>query len=194
MAKAAVFASGRGSNFMAIHRYFQETAGSKHQICCLVTDKPECGAVEFAQAQGIPVLYMKYAQGKPREIVESELISTLAPLAPDLLVLAGFMRLLTPTLINAWPQRIINIHPSLLPKFPGRHGIEESFASSDKQLGITIHQVDNGLDSGPILLQKSFDRLGTESLFEIEQHIHELEHATYPRLVYSLLNDISNAL
>lgn len=193
MAKAAVFASGRGSNFIAIHRHLETISDHAHQICCLVTDKPDCGAAEYAQVQQIPVLTIAYNKTKPRETSEAELITQLQPLNVDLLVLAGFMRILTPLLIDTWPQRIINLHPSLLPKYKGAHGIEESYASADSILGITIHRVDHGLDSGPILIQKSFERQGHESLEEIAQSIHKLEHETYPLVVHSLLDNIANA-
>ena len=190
MAKVAIFASGRGSNFIAIHEYLESIKNQPHCICCLVTDKPKSGAAEYAAIHNIPILSMDYSKGKSRENIETELISQLKPLGAELLVLAGFMRLLTPVLIDAWQERIINIHPALLPKYKGAHGIEESYASTDLVLGITIHYVDAGLDSGPILIQKSFERQGTESLEEIRQRIHELEHATYPKLVHSLLDNI----
>ena len=190
MAKVAVFASGTGSNFQAIDRYLKLTSTSGHQLCCLVSDKPACGAVSYARANGIPVILMAYAKGKPREQTEAELVRELQPLHPALLVLAGFMRLLTPVVLDAWPNAIINIHPSLLPRFPGAHGIADSYASPDRQLGITIHYVDSGLDSGEIILQQSFERTGSESLEEIEKHLHELEHSTYPVLVNALLDRV----
>jgi phosphoribosylglycinamide formyltransferase-1 len=100
------------------------------------------------------------------------------------------MRLLTPRLIDAYASRIINIHPSLLPKYPGAHGIADSYASGDRELGITIHRVDYGLDSGPIILQQSFIR-GAESLEEAEAHIHELEHLHYPQVMIRLLDAVN---
>jgi phosphoribosylglycinamide formyltransferase-1 len=188
MARVAVFASGTGSNFKAIHRHLQ--LGGKHRLCCLVSDKPQCGAVEYARDNGIAFIGMNYAKGASREALERQLITDLALFQPDLLVLAGFMRLLSPVLIDAFPKAIINIHPTLLPRFPGAHGIAESFASDDRILGITIHHVDYGVDTGPIILQKSFERQGTESLEEIERKLHELEHASYPAVVSALLDHV----
>ncbi len=191
MPKVAVFASGTGSNFIAIHQYLlaQNGAGnSPHQLACLVSDKPGSGAVAYAIAQGIPVVIMEYSKGIPKEVGEQSLVNQLKALKIDLLALAGFMRLLGPTVIDAWPERIINIHPTLLPKFPGAHGIADSFASADKTLGITIHYVDYGMDTGQIIAQKSFTRSGSETIEEIEKHLHQLEHSTYPVLVSSLLN------
>ena len=193
MAKVAIFASGRGSNFIAIHEFLEKSELGQHAICCLASDKPDCPAVAYARSQNIPVLMMDYAKGKDRESTETQLLAQLSPYAPDLLVLAGFMRLLSPVLVDAWSGRIINIHPSLLPKYPGVHGIQDSFASGDSWLGISIHYVDHGLDSGPIIIQKSFERSGSESLVEIEERIHRLEHETYPVTVWNLLESFTNA-
>jgi phosphoribosylglycinamide formyltransferase-1 len=101
------------------------------------------------------------------------------------------MRLLTPVLIDAYPRAIINIHPALLPRHPGAHGIADSYASADRTLGITIHYVDYGMDTGPIILQKSFERTGSESLEDIEKKLHELEHSTYPDVACALLDQLS---
>lgn len=193
MSRVAVFASGTGSNFKAIHSHllaYPDAARPAHQLCCLVSDKPVCGAVAWAREMGIPVVPMTYAKGLSRESVEQILLDELRPFQPDLLVLAGFMRLLTPVLIDAYAGRIINIHPALLPRHPGAHGIADSYASGDRLLGITIHHVDYGVDTGRIIVQKSFERTGRESLEEIEKHLHELEHATYPILVASMLDTL----
>jgi len=188
MAKAAIFASGRGSNFIAIYNHLKNLPTAKHNICCLVSDKPDCPAVAFAKAERIPIILLAYPKEKSREAIESELIQKLLPHQPELLVLAGFMRLLSPVLVHAYAGRIINIHPSLLPKYPGKHGIAESYHSGDKHLGITIHYVDEGLDSGPIIVQKSFERQDNASLEAVEQYIHDLEHQSYPLVVQSLLD------
>jgi phosphoribosylglycinamide formyltransferase-1 len=190
----AVFASGGGSNFKAIRQHllsYPDPAAPAHLLCCLVSDKPGCGAVAWAREQGIPVVLMAYAKGVPREAAETALLAELQPHAPDLLVLAGFMRLLTPVLIDAYPGRLINIHPALLPRHPGAHGIADSYASADRELGITIHHVDYGMDTGPIIVQRSFERTGNESLEEIEGRLHALEHATYPPVVAGMLDNIS---
>jgi phosphoribosylglycinamide formyltransferase-1 len=194
MPKVAVFASGGGSNFKAIRQHlltYPDAAAPAHRLCCLVSDKPDCGAVAWARSEGIPVVLMAYAKGKPRETVETALLADLGPYAPDLLVLAGFMRLLTPVLIDAFQGRLINIHPALLPRHPGAHGIAESYASGDQELGITIHHVDYGVDTGPIIVQRSFERTGSESLEEIEGRLHALEHDTYPQVVAGMLDNIS---
>jgi len=108
----------------------------------------------------------------------------------DLIVLAGFMRILTSQMINAFGGRIINIHPSLLPDFPGTHAIERSFVSTHEELGVTVHFVDSGLDSGPVIARQSFRRSMDASLEEIETEVHAIEHSLYPAVVIELLDRI----
>ena len=184
MSKLAVFASGSGTNFQALA---EAVSATRHTVACLVCDKKDAYARKRAEELGIPSHLVSYA-GRSREETEEEIIAIIQPYQIGYIALAGFMRLLSPRLIDAYPSRIINIHPALLPKYPGTHGIEESFASGDRELGITIHYVDYGLDSGPIILQKSFIRTGAESIEEIEARIHELEHIWYPRVMTELLD------
>jgi phosphoribosylglycinamide formyltransferase-1 len=186
VAKLAVFASGSGTNFQAIA---EAAAPTRHSIACLVTDKKDAYALRRAEKLGIPSHIISY-KGKSREQAEEEILAVLAPHKIDYIALAGFMRLLTPRLIDAYPSRIINIHPALLPKYPGTHGIRESYESGDRQLGITIHYVDYGLDSGPVILQQSFTRNGTESIAEIETRIHNLEHIWYPKVMLDLMDAV----
>lgn len=184
MARCAVFASGRGSNFRRITQVIQD---SPHQVCCLICDKEKAPVLGLAGELSIPAHCFPY-RGRTREEVEQDILSLLRKYNPDLVVLAGYMRLLSSSFLEAYPDNIINIHPSLLPQYPGTRGIEESYASGDRELGITIHYVDSGLDTGPVILQKSFERTGEESLEEIEERIHRLEHTYYPKVIMNLLN------
>ena len=106
----------------------------------------------------------------------------------ELVVLAGFMRVLTPLFVDRWKGRLVNIHPALLPSHPGAHGIADSFASGDAQLGVTVHWVDAGVDTGPIIAQRSFDRESGMTLEQAELRIHQLEHELYPRVVLEILD------
>lgn len=186
MANLAVFASGSGSNFQVIA---EAVLKSSHSVACLICDKKKAYAAVRAQNFGIPCYFVSY-KGKKREEAEEEIIEILKKHDIQLVALAGYMRLLSPVLVDFLPNKIINIHPALLPKFPGTHGIEESYNSGDKELGISIHRVDYGMDTGPIIIQKSFIRSGEESLEEIEEKIHALEHQWYPQVVLDLLDDI----
>jgi len=184
MANLAVFASGSGSNFQAIADALK---GSSHRLALLVYDRKTAYVRQRAQAAGIPVENIEYSREKPREETEKELLTRLKPYSIDLIALAGFMRLLTPVLVDAYKDRIINVHPSLLPKYPGTHGIEESYHSGDRELGITIHRVDYGLDTGPIIRRGRILRCEGESLEDFEARIHALEHRLYPEVILNIL-------
>ena len=186
MAKLAVLASGNGSNFEAIADKFD---GSRHQIVCMICNKKDAFVFERAARFGIPSFFVDY-NGKSREEAETEIIGLLETAGADLIALAGFMKLLSPVLVDRYDGRIINIHPSLLPKYPGTHGIQDSYDSDDSELGITIHRVDHGLDTGPVIVQKSFNRDKKETLPEIETEIHRLEHFWYPEVLLKILDSI----
>jgi phosphoribosylglycinamide formyltransferase-1 len=131
-----------------------------------------------------------YIKGEPRTVPESKITHALHDAGCDLIVLAGYMKVFTPSFVENWEGKLINIHPSLLPKHPGAHGIRDSFNSADRELGITIHYVDKGVDTGKIIKQVSFTRTGSESLEEIEEIIHRLEHEVYPKVINALLDAI----
>lgn len=185
MASLAVFASGRGSNFVALADRLRGHA--RHRIAALVCDVPGAPVLDRALDAGVPTLLAPY-RGRKREDVEREMLAALAEFRVDLVALAGFMRLLTPYFLSRFPGPVLNLHPSLLPKYPGTRGIEESYRSADRELGISVIRVDEGVDTGPVLLQRSFTRSGTESLEEVERRIHDLEHAWFPVAVLEALD------
>jgi phosphoribosylglycinamide formyltransferase-1 len=187
MARVAVFASGRGSNFVAIAESL--TTRREHSLEFLLTDRPRAAVLDRARERGITSYIVPY-KGRERTEAEAEILTCLSRHAVELIALAGFMRLFTPFFLRGFKGDIINIHPALLPKYPGTHGIGESYRSPDKELGISIIRIDEGCDTGPVILQKSFQRNGSESLEEIEAKIHELEHLWYPRVLMGLLDDI----
>jgi phosphoribosylglycinamide formyltransferase 1 len=187
MARLAVFASGRGSNFVAIAGALK--MARRHAIEFLLCDVEGAPVLDRARELGEPVFPASY-KGQSREAVEKKIVRHLERRGVDLVALAGFMRLLSPYFINAFKGPIVNLHPTLLPKYPGTHGIEESFNSPDKELGISVIRVDEGVDTGPVLLQKSFVRGGTESREEIEDRIHRLEHEWFPKALIGLLDEI----
>ncbi len=186
MARLAILASGSGSNFQALAEFLKD--GGNHQIACLVCDKAGAYALERAAKLGIPSRLVSY-KGRPKEDAEAEIEDYLREQGAECIALAGFMRMLSARFVSAWAGRLVNIHPSLLPKHPGAHAIEASFRSHDGELGITIHYVDEGMDSGKIILQKSFSRESTMTLEEAERKIHELEHLWYPQVVSDLLSN-----
>ena len=187
MARLAILASGNGSNFEAIAKELNET---RHHICCLVCDRKNAEVQNKARALSIPVVYVSYAQ-RSRESAEADIRKALDSYRANLVALAGFMRIFTPGFVSIYDGRILNIHPSLLPKYPGLHGIEEGYRSGDKRLGVTVHLVNAGVDTGPVLCQESLIRKGEESFEEIEKAIHAIEHRVYPAAIIKKLDTIS---
>jgi phosphoribosylglycinamide formyltransferase-1 len=187
MARLAVFASGQGSNFVAIADAL--AAARRHTIEFLLCDVEGAPVLERASERRIPTFPVIYGS-LARAAVEKKMVRHLERRMVDVVALAGFMKLLTPYFIQAFKGPVINLHPSLLPKYPGTHGIEDSFRSGDEELGISIIRIDEGIDSGPIILQKSFRRTGPESLAQVEQRIHGLEHEWFPKVILDILDGI----
>lgn len=147
----AVFASGNGSNFQAIADAVKE-GRLDARIELLVCDRPKAKVVERAEAAGIPVFAFNPKEYASREAYEREILQQLQLRNVDLVVLAGYMRIITKVLVDAYWGRMINIHPSLLPSFPGLDAVGQALRHGVKVTGVTVHLVDGGLDSGPILL------------------------------------------
>jgi len=187
MANLALLASGTGSNFQAIATAVSAT---HHRVVCLICDRKDAAVLQKGKARSIPSHHVTYA-GREREEAEREILHLLREYRTDIVALAGFMRVLTPQVVDAYHSRIVNIHPSLLPSHPGVGAIEKSFKSGDTQLGVTVHYVDYGTDTGPVILQKSFTRRPDMDLTEAEELIHRLEHTWYPQVVISLLDAVT---
>jgi phosphoribosylglycinamide formyltransferase-1 len=185
VASLAVFASGRGTNFVALAARLR--GHPRHRLAVLVCDIPGAPVLDRAREAGVPVRLVTY-RGRTRADAEADMLAVLDEHSIDAVALAGFMRLLTPYFLSRFTGPVLNLHPSLLPKYPGTHGIEESFRSPDRELGISVIRVDEGVDTGPVLLQRSFHRTGTESLEQIERRIHDLEHEWFPMAVLQALD------
>jgi phosphoribosylglycinamide formyltransferase-1 len=155
-----------------------------------VVDKPNAYARVRAERLGIPDYLVSYS-GRRRQQAEDEILGVLAEREAHMVALAGFMRILTPHFLERFPGPILNIHPALLPRHPGAHAIEASFRSGDKTLGVTVHRVDAGIDTGPIIARESFRRTGEESLEEVERRLHNIEHQLYPMIVLQVLDGLA---
>ena len=160
-----------------------------HQVVLLLCDRPGAYCLERAQKLGVPSQVVEYERGIPeaRQKAEAQLTAALQGVHPDYIALAGFMRILTPGFVRQWAGKLVNIHPALLPRHPGAHGIEDSFASSDTELGVTVHWVDEGVDTGAVLAQRSFTRTPGLTLEDAARRIHEVEHQLYPETLLRLL-------
>lgn len=182
MKRIAVVASGRGSNFQAIIDAIHN--GTVPAECAaLITDNPKAYAIERAQIAGIPVVVIDYSKFPSREIYERALLLAMQKADVDLFVLAGYMRILGASLVRAFPGKIINIHPALLPAFTGLHAQRQAVQYGVKLAGCTVHFVDESLDGGPIILQKCVPVMDTDDEDALAERILEHEHECLPEAI-----------
>lgn len=182
--KFAVFASGSGSNFQAIHDAVK--AGKLDgQAVLVVTDKPGAFVEERARIAGVETFALKPSSFPSKELYEKEILKKLVELEVEWIVLAGYMRLIGNVLLKAYPSRIINIHPSLLPSFPGKDAIGQAMVHGVKITGVTVHYVDAGMDTGPILAQQAVEVV-TGDREQTEKRIHAVEHELYTKTLQLL--------
>jgi phosphoribosylglycinamide formyltransferase 1 len=177
-----VMASGSGSNFEAIAQTIQ--TGQLHaQIRVLICNNPDAQAITRAQKFGIPTVVLNHRHYASREDLDLAIIRTLRDYGVDWVVMAGWMRIVTPVLIQAFPDRILNIHPSLLPSFKGIHAVEQALAAGVKITGCTVHLVVPEVDSGQILIQAAVPVLPDDTVETLQNRIHVQEHVIYPRAI-----------
>jgi phosphoribosylglycinamide formyltransferase-1 len=187
--RLALFVSGNGTNAAAIIKAWQEGKLTQAEPMLMIANR-NCPAIEKAKAQGLETLVILPRDFSSREAHEEAILKELRSRQIELIALAGYMRLLTPTLINPYQGRIINIHPALLPEFPGTNAIERAYKLGVPFSGVTCHLVDEGMDSGPILDQVKVDRLPDMSLDDFEAAIHRAEHQLYPRCLEQLAAEV----
>jgi len=178
--KVAVLISGNGSNLQAIIDEFQ--SNNNVDVCCVLSNKKEAYGLERASKADIDNYFIDHNQFISREEFENNLIDTLDKYKPSLVVLAGFMRILSDVFVNKYAGKLINIHPSLLPKYKGLETHRKVLENNDQYHGVTVHFVDNTLDGGPICAQSSL-RVETKDIKKLEDEIHKLEHSIYPEVI-----------
>jgi phosphoribosylglycinamide formyltransferase-1 len=183
--KLGVLLSGRGSNLQALVDAARrgELGG---EIAVVVSNVEGALGLERARKAGIPAVFRDH-RGKTRESYDAEIVEILRAHHVDVVCLAGFMRLLSPVFVRAFPGRIVNIHPALLPAFPGLDAQRQAWEHGVKVSGATVHLVDEGLDSGPILAQEAVLVLSSDTPESLAARILEAEHRLYPRAVRLLL-------
>lgn len=182
--RIAIFASGQGSNFQTMVDAAQSgTLGA--EIVLLVCDKSQAPVVERARKAGIDCYVFDPKAYATREDYEIEIAAELEQRDVDLVVLAGYMRLLTSVLVDRYAGKMINIHPSLLPAFPGKNAIGQAWDYGVKVTGITVHFVDGGMDSGPVIAQQAVEITAEDTLSTLEEKIHQAEKQLYPTVVSS---------
>ncbi|MFA6329183.1 MAG: phosphoribosylglycinamide formyltransferase [Candidatus Micrarchaeia archaeon] len=181
--RVVVLASGRGSDFESIAKAARK-GGIAADITCMITDNPQAGALQKAMDFGVSSKVIDYGKFQNRAEYEKVLLKAIDSFGPDLVVLAGYMRIVrSPELLSRYAGRIINIHPSLLPKYPGAHGQQDAFDAKEKESGYTIHFVDASLDGGPIIVQEKVDVSGCKNGDEVAAKILAREHIGLPKVV-----------
>ena len=181
-----ILLSGRGSNFEAIASNLAAGKIPGARIAVVISNKPDAGGLETARRMGLPALAIP-SKGRSREEHDREVVGALREYKVDLICLAGYMRLLSPWFVQQFPQRILNIHPSLLPAFPGLEAQEQAFAYGVKVSGCTVHFVDEELDHGAIIVQKTVDVLDTDDEHTLAARILEQEHIAYSEAIRFVL-------
>lgn len=184
--KIAVFASGSGSNYQAIMEDIREKQ-KDIEVSLLICDKPGAKAVERAKIFGTPVHVFNPKNYQSKAEYESEIRTLLQTAGVDLIILAGYMRLIGETLLTAYEGRILNIHPSLLPAFPGKDAIGQAVRAGVQKTGVTVHYVDSGMDTGKVIAQESLEIEPDEPEEVLQQRIQQIEHRLYPETIYAIL-------
>jgi len=186
MKNLGILLSGRGSNFEAIAKNVAAGNIPEARIAVVISNEPEAGGIAIAQRMGLEAVVI-VSKGKGREEHDREVVAALQQRNVDLVCLAGYMRLLSPWFVQQFPRRILNIHPSLLPAFPGLEAQEQAFAYGVKIAGCTVHFVDEELDHGPIIVQKAIPVLDTDNERTLAARILEQEHIAYTEAINIVL-------
>lgn len=185
MNRLGVLLSGRGSNFLAIHEAI-ERGEVPAEIAVVITNIEGAPGVARAEEFGLRTLTIPH-KGMKRRAHEELVVAALREAEVDWVCLAGYMRLLSPYMVTSFPQRIVNIHPSLLPAFPGLDAQRQAFEHGVRVSGCTVHLVDEGLDSGPIVVQKVVEVADDDTADSLSERILAVEHEAYPEALRKLL-------
>jgi phosphoribosylglycinamide formyltransferase-1 len=188
--RLGVLLSGRGSNFLAIHRAIADGRIRDAEIAVVLSNKTEAPGLDAARELGLKALAIPQEGKGPaaREAHDTKMIAALTDYGVDLVCLAGYMRIITPAFVEAFPNRILNVHPSLLPAFPGLDAQHQAFEYGAKVAGCTVHFVDEAVDHGVIILQKTVPVLDQDSAETLSARILEQEHAAYPEAIARVLS------
>lgn len=187
MKNLGILLSGRGSNFEAIAKNVASGKIRDARIAIVISNRADAGGIAVARDLGIETLVIP-SKGKAREDHDREVVTALQRHKVDLVCLAGYMRLLSPWFVKQFPHKILNIHPSLLPAFPGLEAQEQAFAYGVKVAGCTVHFVDEELDHGPIIVQKAIPVLDNDDEAALRARILEQEHIAYSEAIDVVLN------
>ena len=188
--RIAVFASGRGSNLQAIHNAVLADELQGVSLELLVCDRPDAPVVAEVEKRGIPAFIFRPQDYADKKSYENLISEKLATAKIELVVLAGYMRLVGSVLLEKWEGRMINLHPSLLPLFPGIDAIGQAWRAGAKETGVTVHFVDAGMDTGQIFLQQKISVDPEDTEVSLAKKIHSLEHQLLPKAIQKFQQEI----
>lgn len=183
MVNIAVFASGNGSNFENIVNRIQDGSITNAVCRVLIVDKEHAYAIERAKKMGIPYVYVNPKAYEDKAGYETEIMGILKSYGVELIVLAGYMRFIGKVLLTNYANRIINLHPAYLPNFPGAHSIQDAYEAKASFTGVTVHYVDEGVDTGEIIHQEKIIIDPSWSLEVLEEHVHAMEYRMFPEVI-----------
>jgi phosphoribosylglycinamide formyltransferase 1 len=181
--RVAVLVSGSGTNLQAL----LDDPAIRPQIVLVVSDRPVVGALELAEAATVETVVIE--PSGDRAALSAAVADALTERGIDVIVSAGYMRVLGSPVVERWRDRWLNVHPALLPSFPGTHAVADALAAGVKVTGVTVHLVDAGVDTGPIVLQEAIEIRPDDDWDSLEPRVHEVEHRLLPRAVRALLED-----
>ena len=179
--KIGVLVSGSGTNLQAIIDAANE--GLPVEIAYVVSSRPDAYGIKRAKAAGIPVLVLNRDVYADAAAADKLIADTLAASGVEYIIMAGYMRMVTDVLLNAFPNRIVNLHPALLPSFKGAHAIQDAFDAGVKVTGVTVHFANAEYDKGPIIAQRAVNVREDDTVDTLEERIHEVEHEIYPQVL-----------
>ena len=179
MLKIGVLVSGSGTNLQA----FIDAIVAKEldaEIVLVVSSRPDAYGIERAKAANIPVLVLNKGVYADPKAADARIVAALQEAGAEYVFMAGYMRMVTPVMLDAFPNRVVNLHPALLPSFKGAHGIQDAFDAGVKYTGVTVHFANAEYDKGPIIAQEPVAVLETDTVETLEERIHAVEHRLYP--------------
>lgn len=180
--KLAVFISGTGTNMVAIHNAIKAVELDA-TVELIVSSNDHAKGIQYAQNEGLDLLVFTPADYDDPEAVDARIVEALNERDIDYVAMAGYMRKVTPVLLDAYPNRVVNLHPALLPAHRGAHAIQDAFEAGDEVTGITIHFANEEYDKGPIIFQHEVPVLPDDTLDDLETRIHAAEHEYYPQVL-----------